>query len=538
MAEDSKVKCVIVGAGPVGALSALYAAKRGWDVEVYELRGDLRDASTTPLNFTKSINLALSIRGIEAMKNSGSTKLLDAVMSETVPMYGRMIHGQDSSGQLTEQSQQYDVHGRFNSAVDRGNLNKIMLDELSDLPNVKLHFHHRLASIDFDKRKAWFEQKKSQTPQTADGAQSLNTQKPKDRQTEIEVDFDLILGCDGAHSAVRFHMMKFVRMNYEQSYIDTLWCEFTIPPLPTRSEAEKNLTSPPRTTTPSAHSGFATSPNHLHIWPSSISDAMFIAIPSIDKSFTCTLFASASTFAHLRTTQQTSPTALADFFTANFPGALDLLGGPSIIQHQFNTNPHLPLISIKCSPHIHTSSGAILGDAAHAMVPFYGQGMNAGLEDVQKLFAHLPLYPSSPADREKALQAYNSERVPDAHTINDLALNNYWEMHSGTTSPLRLARKRLEETLSSRLLNPFTGFATEYERVSFSCQRYSELVHATRRQSWLLLSGVLGTVLLPVLGWGAWWVWRLRRVSDTGGWISRGIVGLGSLGERVGRAFA
>lgn len=474
------------------------------------------------------------------MKASGSTKLLNGVMAETVPMYGRMIHGEDSSGQLTEQSQQYDVHGRYNSAIDRGNLNKLMLDELSDLPNVKLFFHQRLAGVDFDKRKAWFEQKSPNTsnPQTADGAQSLNSRKPKDRQTEIEVDFDLILGCDGAHSAVRFHMMKFVRMNYEQSYIDTLWCEFTIPPLPSRPENDS-----PRTTTPSSRDGFATSPNHLHIWPSNHSDAMFIAIPSIDKSFTCTLFASSSTFEQL---SHSPAITVPAFFEQNFPGALPLLGGPEPLINSFTTNPHLPLISIKCSPHVHTptsttaASGAILGDAAHAMVPFYGQGMNAGLEDVHALFTQPDLPTNSHtattrSDLARALRAYNTARVPDAHTINDLALQNYWEMHSGTTSPLRLARKRVEEFLSSRLLHRFTGFATEYERVSFSCQRYSELVHAVRRQSYILLGGAVGVGILPGLVWAGWWVWRIGRTSKAGLGAGRGLLGLGVLGERVGR---
>ncbi|KAI7542201.1 hypothetical protein KC316_g15329, partial [Hortaea werneckii] len=130
MAATRTTKCLVVGAGPVGALSALYAARRGWDVEVYELRGDLRDESITPLNFTKSINLALSERGIHAMRHSGSEKLVDAILDETIPMYGRMIHGEGKTGNFTEESQQYDVHGRYIHAVDRANLNKLLLDEV------------------------------------------------------------------------------------------------------------------------------------------------------------------------------------------------------------------------------------------------------------------------------------------------------------------------------------------------------------------------------------------------------------------------
>ncbi|KAF2764614.1 FAD/NAD(P)-binding domain-containing protein [Teratosphaeria nubilosa] len=512
-----QTKCLVVGAGPVGALAALYAARRGWDVEVYELRSDLRDASTTPLNFTKSINLALSERGINAMRQVESDKLLDSIIAETVPMHGRMVHGQ-KDGELTEASQQYDVHGRYLHAVDRANLNKVLLDELEGLSNVRLHFNHKLTGADLKKHKAWFEQKKGSAPQTADGAQARQDQSDS-RAREIEVDFDLILGCDGAHSSVRYHMMKFVRMNYEQSYIDILWCEFTIEPASSTSF-----------TTPSATDGFATSPNHLHIWPSQ-ADRMFIAIPSVDKSFTCTLFAPSADFKALGQ----NPESVVEYFNNSFPGAASLIGNTELRQ-QFEQNPHLPLISIKCSPHHFNSSGVILGDAAHAMVPFYGQGMNAGLEDVRVLFQHLDSHPATSTGRSKALHSYSTERVPDAHTINDLALANYWEMHVGVRSPTYLLRKKIEEFLSDTV--PSTGFATQYSRVSFSNQRYSEVAETVARQGKILIGGMLGTVLVPVVSWAAWWAWRWQRASHTGRAAGKGLAGLGLFGEKVGRWFS
>lgn len=454
------------------------------------------------------------------MRHSGSPDLLDRVVADSVPMYGRMIHGADSNGHHTEESQQYDVHGRFNRAVDRANLNKIMLDEVEPLPNVKLHFNHKLVGADFRKRKAWFERKAS-APQTADGAQAHQDQTDS-QDREVEVDFDLLLGCDGAHSSVRYHMMKFVRMNYEQSYIDTLWCEFTIPPA-----------GPTSATTPTAKAGFATSPDHLHIWPSD--DAgMFIAIPSTDRSFTCTLFAPSSVFATLEQ-QQNSTSSLTEFFQTNFPGAAPLIGTPTTLSSQFTENPHLPLISIKCSPHHHTHTAVILGDAAHAMVPFYGQGMNAGLEDVRVLFQHLDAHPSTTGGRTKALSEYSTERVPDAQAINDLALANYWEMHSGVRSPLTLVRKRVEEFLNDKV--PWTGFATQYARVSFSNQRYSEVVETVARQGRILLGGLLGSVVLPLGGWAAWWAWRWYAAGHGTRKTVRGLAGLGFLGERVGRMF-
>lgn len=436
-----------------------------------------------------------------------------------------MIHGQDGNGGLTEESQLYDVHGRFIRAVDRGNLNKFLLDELESLPNVKFFFHHKLTGVDFNTKKAWMERKKQGSPQTADGAQVNQNRQPPTRAQEFEIDFDLILGCDGAHSSVRYHMMKYVRMDYAQTYIDTLWCEFTIPPATQVNNS-----------TPSATEGFATSPNRLHIWPSD--DKMFIAIPSIDKSFTCTLFAPAAVFAEL----ENNPESMPSFFTTNFPGVSPSLITPSALKSQFTTNPHLPLISLKCSPHsLPSGGGVILGDAAHAMLPFYGQGMNAGLEDVRVLFSHLDAAAARKQpnpDREAlatALQTYTIERVPDAHTINDLASANYWEMHSGVRSPLYLARKAVEEFLSDKL--PSSGFRTQYARVSFSNQRYSEAAAAVQRQATVLLRGIVGSALLPFVGWAAWWVWRWNRATGTGRVAVKGTAWLGRVGERVGRWF-
>lgn len=423
--------------------------------------------------------MAISERGINALRHSDSPALLDDVLAETIPMHGRMIHGQKSDGSLTEESQQYDIHGRFQRALDRAELNKILLNELEKFSNVKLLFNHKLTGADFKQRKAWFEQRR--------------VSNGNNRSAEIEVNFDVILGCDGAHSSVRYHMMKFVRMNYEQTYIDTLWCEFTIPP-----STSSNTIS----TTPSAKDGWATSPNHLHIWPEK--DEMFIAIPSTDRSFTCTLFAPSAVFAELERNSET----IERFFQARFPGAADLIG-PQNLRKQFEQNPHLPLISIKCSPQHYASSGVILGDAAHAMVPFYGQGMNAGLEDVRVLFSHLDRYAGTPEGRSNALDAYTNERVSDAHTINDLALANYWEMHAGVRSWTYLLRKRIEEFLSDRV--PATGFATQYARVSFSNQRYSEVAKAVKRQKNLLVGGMLGGIGLPMMSLILWWAVNLRR---------------------------
>ena len=302
-------KVVVVGAGPVGALAALYAATRGDEVEIYDLRTDLRDTDSTPLNFTKSINLALSERGINALRSSGHAGLLDAVLEDTIAMHGRMVHIRNATGQLIEESQAYDVHGRFQRSADRSLLNKVILQELGKLSNVKLVFQHKLTGADFRKKKAWFE--------AAD-------KKAYARAPEIEVEFDLMIGADGAHSAARHHMMKYARMNYQQEYIDCLWSEFMMTPSPTGE--------------------YRISPNHLHIWPGG--SFMFIALPNVDKSFTCSFFAPVSVFEKLKKDDD----ELLKFFNEQFPGVTRHIS-PEDLMAQFKQNPHLPLIHIKCSPH-------------------------------------------------------------------------------------------------------------------------------------------------------------------------------------------
>ncbi|KAL2813539.1 hypothetical protein BJX63DRAFT_215138 [Aspergillus granulosus] len=497
MALQAKQKVVIVGAGPVGALAALYAAARGDDVEVYELRGDLRVPGTVPLNFSKSINLSLSHRGITAIEGSNRKDVINKILQEVVPLYGRMIHGRDN-GKLWEAPQAYDVHGRSNLSADRGMLSNVLLDELERMPNIKLFFNHKLTGADFNANKAWFERR---VPGEAPLPGSSG------RVPEIEVSFDFLIGADGAHSASRFHMMKFARVDYQQEYIDTLWCEFRIPPSPDND--------------------FLISPDHLHIWPGK--EFMFIALPSVDKSFTCTLFAPASHFAQLeRSTQD-----LLESFDVHFPGVSPELIAPEDLIDQFNTNPHLPLISIKCKPHHYSSSVVIVGDAAHAVLPFYGQGLNAGLEDIQVLFSALDKHgvynteankASRALARQLAFQEYTDNRTADAHAINDLSRQNYVEMRWGVKQPLYRLRKYIEEALYHYV--PGLGWQTQYTRVSFSNQRYSEIIAVNQRQG-RIMGAVFGSALVSSLAIAAVWFWKqpawvspVRVIRE----VSRGIL--------------
>ena len=385
-----------------------------------------------------------------------------------------------------------------------------MLDELDNLPNVKIFFNHKLTGVDFKKNKAWFEQRPSNT--RTDHAQNPTQSKEDPKNTkEIEIRFDLMIGADGAHSAVRYHLMKFTRMSYNQEYIDTLWCEFHI--------------------SPSDFNDFKISQNHLHIWPGG--DFMFIAIPSLDKSFTSTLFLPASHFARL----DNDPEALIPFFEENFPGVAGKLISHEDIKKQYNENPHLPLIRIKCNPHHFGSSAVILGDAAHAMVPFYGQGMNAGLEDVRVLFEHLDAHANDAAGRAEALDSYTTDRTPDAHAINELALRNYQEMRADVKSPVYRARKWVEEKVD--VWFPSLGFATQYSRVSFGNMKYSELQRLADQQGKFLGSLLIGFIgiTVPALSYAGWAWWRWRSASATTRGIAKYGANLSFITEKIGRYF-
>lgn len=431
------------------------------------------------------------------MRHAQRPELLDSILETTIPMHSRMIHSR-RNGNLHEESQQYDIHGRFIRAIDRGDLNKRLLDELESMPNVTFFFNHKLAGADFKKNIAWFERRESK---------AKAEKKSKSTDTEIEVNFDFMIGADGAHSSVRYHLMKFAPMNYQQEYIDSLWCEFHISPKDTPQGPD-----------------FRLSPNHLHIWPGG--SFMFIAIPSGDKSLTSTLFLSGSKFAEL----DKNPDSVQAFFIENFPGVVpDLISSDEILK-QYTTNPHLPLISIKCGPYHYGSSVVILGDAAHAMVPFYGQGMNAGLESVRVLFEQIDAQITSPnalkADRDlaraKALGAYTATRNPDAQAICDLAYANYAEMSSHVQSPLYLLRKSVEEHLNAWF--PSLGWATQYSRVSFGNERYSHVKASAKRQQEVLtrvgslvIGGTIGLALFLVVrtrnrvGVSIWRLWNRLR---------------------------
>ncbi|BFZ63105.1 kynurenine 3-monooxygenase, mitochondrial precursor [Saitoella coloradoensis] len=475
--ESSMPTVAIIGAGPVGALAAIYFAQSNYAVHLYELRSDPRLPENQLNNFSKSINLALSDRGIEGLKGADK-EFARKIMSDVIPMHGRMIH--DRKGK--QESQLYDIHGRHINAVDRGWLNEELLTKAESFPNVHVHFKHKLLRCDWE----------SNTYHLRDTASN----------EDVSIKADLLVGADGAHSVVRNQMMRRIPISFSQHYIDSTWCELTIPPVfPTFSAS---LSTSLQTQTPPAPN-FALNPNRLHIWPRQT--FMLIALPNTDRSFTCTLFMPQVMFDAL-----TTPAELLAFFEKEFPDAVGYIGKDRLV-HEFFRNPKEPLVSIKASTHVLPGRAVILGDAAHAMVPFYGQGMNAGFEDVRILHEHLR---ANPGDIPTALAAYDKERVKDAHAICDLALHNYEEMRAGVTSRTYLLRKKTEEWFYANV--PALGIRTLYTMVSFDpAVPYSAaLRHAELQGTWFKWVGAL--VSLGAVGA---LVTTARVVSRMMGWVDR-----------------
>ncbi|RKP24767.1 hypothetical protein SYNPS1DRAFT_33143 [Syncephalis pseudoplumigaleata] len=438
----------VVGAGPVGALAALYMAQLGWRVSLYEARSDIRKEQ---VYHGRSINLALSTRGILALRGT-KLNLDEEVLREAIPMRGRMIHDQHGR----QSSQAYGVHGEasrwtYINSVDRGKLNCRLLDAAEKHPNIKLKFGHKVVHCQPDL-----------------GALVVETGTDDARET-FTISHDFIIGADGAFSTIRRALMRCTRMDYQQAYIPHCYRELTIQ---ARVDAEGNRS-------------FAMDPYHLHIWPKM--SYMMIALPNTDQSFTCTLFMPQEKFDAIRSQQQ-----LVEFFQQEFPDAYELIGRESLCEEYFR-NPLGSLISIKCKPYHYQDKMVIIGDAAHSMVPFYGQGMNAGMEDVMILQEMLLRYQNSLSD---ALDAYTALRHDDAVAICDLAMYNYVEMRAHVHSPVYRARKAIEGVLY-RLMPSYV--VPLYTMVSFTTIRYSEATRRSQRQGrWIYIAS--GVALAVTLG--------------------------------------
>lgn len=447
---------VIVGAGLVGSLCAISFARQGYQVSVYEARSDPR-LSTNAVG--RSINLAVSARGLGAIASVDSA-LCERIKAGSIPMKGRMIHVDGK-----EQSQIYGLFGECINSIDRSQLNVDLLNEAEAYPSVTLYFDHKLQSAKFEEHELYF--RKTLTD-------------PVDSKCEkiVNAHADLTIGCDGAYSAVRNAMMRVQRMNFEQEYIEHAYLELSI--------------------LPSKEGQYQLDPGHLHIWPRQ--EFMLIALPNPDKSFTSTLFAPFSLFDSLKSSED-----VVEFFRKQFPDALELIGEDRVSE-LWKHNPVAPLIQIKCSPYHLKDQAILLGDSTHAMVPFYGQGMNCGFEDLRVLNEILKNHgvkPGATQELSAALETYSKTRHDDLLAILKLAMGNYVEMRSSVTSRLYLFRKNIDALLGRVFRDKWIPM---YSMVSFRDDiRYSQVIERQKRQSRVIeglmfaTAGMLGLSFFKIL---------------------------------------
>lgn len=415
-------KIAIAGAGPVGCLAAVYLAKRGYDITIFERRPDMRHIA---ISAGRSINLALSVRGIRGLEGAG---IADDVMRIAIPMGGRMLHG--LSGE--QRYQPYGAAGQAINSVSRREINVALLDCAERLPNIKVIFDRRCTDIDLE----------NTTITTEDSAGN-----------SYSFAADVIIGADGAYSAVRDRMQRTDRFDYEQSHIEHGYKELTIPALP--------------------DGGFPMEKHALHIWPRG--KFMLIALPNMDGSFTCTLFfpfEGDPSFATL-----TTPDAVRAFFSETFPDAVPLM--PTLVEDFFR-NPTSSLMTVRCFPWAYHDKVLLIGDAAHAIVPFFGQGMNAGFEDCTVLNECLDEFGD---DLGTVFSVFQQRRKANADAILRLALDNFVEMRDKVADPAFLDRKTVERLLHEHFPDRFTSL---YSMVSFSHVPYAEALRQGHEQEALI----------------------------------------------------
>jgi kynurenine 3-monooxygenase len=422
-----KTRVAIVGAGLAGCLLANYLARRGYKVDLYERRPDPRGGKAER---GRSINLALSERGLDALRRIG---LDDLVLKDALPMRGRMIH--PVQGDLD--FQQYSADGqRAINSISRGALNNALLDAAVSNKHVKAYFSKRLVGLDV------------QTGQMTgeDGSKATA---------------DIVIGADGAGSAVRGQLLEQGALTESLDFLDYGYKELSIPP---------------------QGGDYVLDPGALHIWPRGKS--MMIALPNPDKSFTCTLFwptGGTEAFASFP-----SAASIRRHFERVYPDVPPI--APTLVE-DYQHNPVGLLGTVRCDPWHANGKVLLIGDAAHAIVPFYGQGANCAFEDVVELDRCLD---ETHDDWAAAMPMFHARRRDNAEAIAQMALANFVEMRDKVASPVFQTQKKIEHVLERALPG---RYVSRYELVSFSTTPYAEVQRRVRRQQ-QVLGGVLGGVAL------------------------------------------
>ena len=427
---SKKDNILIIGAGLCGSLLALRLAQRGYSVNVYESRPDLR---TTDISAGRSINLALSNRGLKAMRLAG---VEDKVKPLCIPMKGRLIHDVEGN---TFPSNYSGREEEYINSISRGKLNGLLLTEADKYDNLTIHFNKKCNSINIEN----------------------NTAKLYDYVTKIEseVQGDVLFGTDGAGSSLRkaYYLERKFLFSFSQNYLTHGYKELEIP----ASKEGNHLISKA----------------YLHIWPRG--EYMLIALPNLDGSFTVTLFLSYNEGEYNFENLKTEATIEA-FFKSQFPDALALI--PNILE-EFTNNPTGPLGTIKCSPWHYKNKNVLLGDSAHAIVPFYGQGMNASFEDVTVFNAILEQHEG---DWETIFKTYEKTRKADTDAIADLAIDNYYEMRDHVANPIFKEKRILEMALEKAFPK---NYFSKYSMVTFKEDiPYSQAMKKGRAQDKAILN--------------------------------------------------
>nr|WP_179334365.1 NAD(P)/FAD-dependent oxidoreductase [Winogradskyella costae] len=436
---NKKQNILIIGAGLCGSLLALRLGQRGYNVTVYEMRPDLRK---TDISAGRSINLAFSDRGNKAMKLVG---IEDKVKELCIPMNGRMIHDKDGNTFLSNYSGR--EHQYINS-ISRGELNALLLNEAEKHDNVKIYFNRKCKSVDFEKTTALFEDYNS--------------------KEEFIEDADCIIATDGAGSALRksYYLGKKFLFSFSQDYLSHGYKELSI--LPTEN------------------GDYKTYKNALHIWPRS--SFMLIALPNLDGSFTVTLFLSYAE-GEYNFNNLTTPELVTEFFQKEFPDALAIM--PNLVDDFFE-NPTAALGTVKCSPWHYKGNTLLMGDSAHAIVPFYGQGMNASFEDVVEFDKVLD---ENLENWEATFTAYEKNRKKDTDAIADLAIDNFHEMKGHVSNPIFQEKRKIEMALEKEFP---TEYDSKYSLVTFNAAvGYREAMLRGRAQDKAILNMLTDKIISP-----------------------------------------
>ena len=398
----------LIGAGLAGPVMAKYLSDHGYRVDIFERRPDMRVVEQSA---GRSINLALSARGIEALRSIG---IFSKIQSQLLPMKGRMIHDMDGKTHLQSYGQRED---EVIYSVSRAHLNMSLMDHIEESGNVKIHFEHDLENIDLDNSELIFKNNK-------------------------RVSFNRVMGSDGSSSCIRNCINERSSINFQKKPLGHGYKELTIPA--------------------TDDGQFKIDPEALHIWPRG--EFMLIALPNMDRSFTCTLFFpmdGKTSFSSITSNDQ-----IFDLFNSYFSDTLNLI--PDLVE-EYQQNPVGSLSTVYCDRWNYKDKLVIFGDAAHAIVPFFGQGMNASFQDCTVIHNLIEeLY----GDWRMIFSEFSKNHVPNGHAIANMALENYLEMRDSVNDPAYKIKRELEFSLENKFRD---RFIPRYSMVSFHTIPYTEV---------------------------------------------------------------